>query len=134
MHRFSLYSEGQPLGALSVQATASGTVAPERILVAVKIPEAHFYMAEGNRKQLQPLKRPADVVIFEQGRPRDRREARRLEELAKRSLPPPAPDQLAMHRPGPAEPGATNASAGRRGTSPRSRRRSCEVRQAAARR
>jgi translocation and assembly module TamB len=96
LHRFSLYSEGQPLGAVSIQATASGTVAPERILVAVKIPEAHLYMAEGNRKKLQPLKRPPDVVIFEQGRPRDRREARRLEALAKRSLPPPAPDQLAM--------------------------------------
>jgi translocation and assembly module TamB len=96
LHRFGLYSEGQPLGAASVQATASGTVAPERILVAVKIPEAHFYMAEGNRKQLQPLRRPADVVIFEQGRPRDRREQKRMESLAQRSLPPPAPDQLAL--------------------------------------
>ena len=96
MHRFSLYSEGQPLGAVSVQSTASGTVAPERIVVAVKIPEAHFYMAEGNRKKLQPLKRPPDVVIFEQGRPRDRKEERRLEALSKRSLPPPAPDQMAM--------------------------------------
>ena len=117
LHRFSLYSEGQPLGALSVQATASGTVAPERILVAVKIPEAHFYMAEGNRKKLQPLKRPADVVIFEQGRPRDRREARRLEALAKRSLPPPAPDQLSTSEHPDRRTGGR--SRGRSGTSPR---------------
>jgi translocation and assembly module TamB len=90
LDRFSLYSEGQPLGALSLKATASGAVAPERIQVDVKIPEAHFYMAEGNRKQLQPLRRPDDVVIFEQGSPRDRREAKRLEALAERTLSRPA--------------------------------------------
>ena len=84
LDRFSLYSEGQPLGALSLKASASGTVAPERILVGVKIPEAHFYMAEGNRKQLQPLRRPDDVIIFEQGSPAigARRSAWRLWENA----------------------------------------------------
>jgi translocation and assembly module TamB len=96
LHRFSVYTEGQPLGAVSVDATAKGNVAPDRILVAVSIPEAQFYMAEGNRKHLQPLKRPPDVVIFDNGRPRDRREEKRLEALASRTLPPPAPDQLAM--------------------------------------
>ena len=84
LHRFRMYSEGQPLGALSIVASADGTVVPERTALAVKIPEAHFYVAEGDRKHLQPLRRPADVVIFDGGQPRDRREERRLADLKAR--------------------------------------------------
>ena len=81
LSRFRLYTEGQPIGALSLDASAKGRVAPDRINIATTIPEAHFELAEGDRKKLQPLKRPKDVVIVANGRPLDRDEARRHAEL-----------------------------------------------------
>jgi translocation and assembly module TamB len=91
--RFRLYTEGQPLGALSLKATAQGRVTPERIAVGVKLPEAHFDLAGGKRKDLQPVSRPSDVIIFENGVPRDRTEERRLRALTSTPPPAPAPDQ-----------------------------------------
>jgi translocation and assembly module TamB len=93
LDRFRLYTEGQPLGALSLQATAEGRVASRRVALAVKLPGAHFELAEGKRKDVQPVSRPSDVIIFDRGVPRDRNEERRLRALQSAPAPAPAPDQ-----------------------------------------
>jgi autotransporter translocation and assembly factor TamB len=80
LDRFRFYTEGQALGALSLESTAKGTVAPERIAIAVQIPEAHFELAGEKRKKVQSLKRPEDIVILENGQPIDAREAKKLRE------------------------------------------------------
>jgi autotransporter translocation and assembly factor TamB len=86
MKRFGFYSEGQALGALSIDAKARGRVTPQRIVFLVSLPEGHFELAEGKRKKVQSLRRPDDIIIFEHGQPRDSREAKKL----KRGEPVPA--------------------------------------------
>jgi autotransporter translocation and assembly factor TamB len=78
LRKFRFYTEGQAVGDLSVDATANGRVAPDRIGFTVSLPEAHFELAEGKRKKVQSLRRPADIVILENGQPRDAREAKKL--------------------------------------------------------
>ena len=81
LDRFPVYSDGQPLAALSLGARASGTATATRIDLTTKITEAHLALAEGKRKKLQPLKRPADVVLLEDGKPLNREQAKKLRRL-----------------------------------------------------
>ncbi|HXU79856.1 MAG TPA: translocation/assembly module TamB domain-containing protein, partial [Polyangia bacterium] len=81
LDKFPLYSEGQPLAALTLDARASGNASAERIGLTARINEAHVALAEGKRKKLQPLKRPADVVLFEDGKPLNREQAKKLRRL-----------------------------------------------------
>ena len=81
LDKFRFYTEGQALGALSLEASVEGNVAPERIAMRVTIPESHFELAGDKRKKVQSLKRPGDIVILENGQPLDAREARKLQKL-----------------------------------------------------
>jgi translocation and assembly module TamB len=103
LDRFRLQTEGQPLGALSLKAEAAGGVTPERIEIAAKIAEAHMELAEGDRRSLQSLKRPDDVVLLSNGEPIDKTQARRYDKLVKT---PPAPPSPAAPPPPPSGQGA----------------------------
>jgi translocation and assembly module TamB len=78
LNQFRFYTEGQSVGALSVNATAKGQITPERIAMSVSVPEGHFALAEGKRKKVQSLKRPVDIVILDNGQPIDAKEAKKL--------------------------------------------------------
>jgi translocation and assembly module TamB len=82
--KFRVLTEGQPLGALSLAAKAKGTVAPDRIAIASTISEARMELAEGDRRDLQSLKRPDDVVLMSNGEPLDKTQAKRYDELMNR--------------------------------------------------
>ncbi|HEY0710255.1 MAG TPA: translocation/assembly module TamB domain-containing protein, partial [Polyangia bacterium] len=82
--RFRVQTEGQPLGSISLDARADGTIAPDRIAIATTIDEAHLDLEGGDRRKLQSLKRPNDVVIFSDGQPANRRQARRYDEILER--------------------------------------------------
>jgi translocation and assembly module TamB len=89
LSRFRLLSEGQPIGDLTLDARVKGTVAPDRIALGTSISEARMELADGDRRDLQSLKRPDDVVLMVNGEPLDKAQARRYEALMNR--PPPAP-------------------------------------------
>jgi translocation and assembly module TamB len=82
LDKFPLYSEGQPLAALSLDARAHGNVAADRIGLTAKVDEAHVALAEGKRKRLQPLARPRDIVLLDEGKPLNREQAKKLRRLA----------------------------------------------------
>jgi translocation and assembly module TamB len=84
LDRFRVQTEGQPLGSVSLDARADGTVAPDRIAIATEIEEAQLDLAGGDRRKLQSLSRPDDVVIFADGQPANRRQARRYDEILER--------------------------------------------------
>ena len=86
--RFRVQTDGQALGDLSLAARAKGHIAPGRIDIATTISEARMELAEGDRRNLQSLKRPDDVVLLVNGEPLDKAQAQRYEKLVK---PPPAP-------------------------------------------
>ena len=91
MKQFRFYTEGQAVGALSVEATARGKVTPEQIAFMVSLPEGHFELAEGKRKKVQSLSRPPDIIIFEHGQPRDSGEAKKLKRAQPSAAGPSAP-------------------------------------------
>jgi translocation and assembly module TamB len=81
LDKFPLYTEGQPLASLSLNARAGGEVAAERIALQAHVEEAHVALAEGKRRNLQPLKRPPDIVLLEDGRPINSEQAKKLRQL-----------------------------------------------------
>ena len=84
------YSDGQVLAHVSLNAALSGSsggrggVADAK--VAVK--DAHVKLSDENRRTLQSLRTPDDVVIVDDGRPVDRAQAKKLRTLASRMAPP----------------------------------------------
>ena len=73
-----VYQEGQPLATLTVNAALSGSAGDERARATIDIREARIKLSDDKRKNLQPLKAPADIVITQDGRPINRTQAKRL--------------------------------------------------------
>jgi translocation and assembly module TamB len=77
-----IYQEGQPLATLTVAASLSGTTGGgKHARATVDVREAKIQLSDEKRKDLQSLKPAGDVVIVRNGRPIDRRQAKRLREL-----------------------------------------------------
>ena len=93
--RFLLYQEGQPLARFSVDGSLSGTAKPGRTEIGVDIKDAHVELSDVQRRNLQSLTPPRDVVMVENGVPKGRPEAEKLHALAARvagvASPSPAP-------------------------------------------
>ena len=84
LRRFPLYSQGQPLGALALDAEVSGRVAPAAVDLVAKVDEADIRLAAGGRRDVQPLERPADVVLTWNDQPLNRRQADKGEAIERR--------------------------------------------------
>jgi translocation and assembly module TamB len=96
------YSDGQPLAHVSLNAALSGNSGGRGGVAeaTVDVRDAHVKLVEGNRRQLQSLQTPDDVVIVDDGQPIDRAQAKKMRALAKR------------HTPGLPSPGTSAADAG----------------------
>jgi translocation and assembly module TamB len=81
LRSFPLYQEGQPAATLSLRGSAQGSVAPDRVAITTGISEARFALAAARPKRLQPLARPADIVLLADGEPLDRGQAKKLRAL-----------------------------------------------------
>ena len=89
-----VYQEGQPLATLTLNANLSGSTGGRHNAHAtVDVHEAKIKLSDEDRKNLQPLKPPEDVVLVEDGRPIDRKQAQRQRALDVKlgRVPPPAP-------------------------------------------
>ncbi|HET7826515.1 MAG TPA: translocation/assembly module TamB domain-containing protein, partial [Anaeromyxobacter sp.] len=70
LDKLPLVTEGQVAATISLRSTADGTVSPSRILVRdLTIPEAHVQLPEVQRKNVQKLGAPRDVVLTIGGKP-----------------------------------------------------------------
>ena len=63
---------------------AAGGVADAK----VEVQDAHLKLSDEDRRKLQSLQTPDDVVIVEDGHPIDRAQAKKLKALARRGAPP----------------------------------------------
>jgi translocation and assembly module TamB len=84
------YQEGQPLAAVSLDATLAGSSGGRgsTALVKVDVHDAHLKLSDAKRRQLQQMRTPDDVVILDGGKPIDRAQAKKLRALAGRSAAP----------------------------------------------
>jgi translocation and assembly module TamB len=78
---FPVYTQGQALGTVTLDAKAEARVSPRRVGVKVNVDEAHVALTERKRKKLQPLARPTDVVLVQDGKPLNKQQARKLAAL-----------------------------------------------------
>ncbi len=81
MKDFLLRSEGQKVGTLSLQAALKGTLASTDLTLQTTFKEAHFRVASGQRRSLQPLQEPADLVLVSNDKPLNKHQARKLAAL-----------------------------------------------------
>jgi translocation and assembly module TamB len=77
-----IYSEGQPLATVTVDAKLSGSAGGSpHARATVDVQEAKIHLSDEDHKNLQPLKPAEDVVIVQDGRPVDRKQAQRMRAL-----------------------------------------------------
>ena len=70
LNRFPLMSQGQVTAALSVRSTADGDVSPSDVTIRkLDIPEAHVFLPDVQRRDVQKLDDPPDVVLTLNGKP-----------------------------------------------------------------
>jgi translocation and assembly module TamB len=80
------YSEGQVLAHVSLNAKLSGSSGGRggEADAKVEVDDAHLKLSDENRRKLQSLRTPDDVVIVDDGRPIDRVQAKKLKATAGR--------------------------------------------------
>ena len=81
LQRFPIYKQGQPLANVSLESKLKGRVAPFDTRVALDIADARVELADAERKSLQRLEAPADVVLVEGDRPLNRAQEKKLRAL-----------------------------------------------------
>jgi translocation and assembly module TamB len=81
---FPVYTSGQPAATITLRAGVGGAVSTQRVDVNTQIHEMHMAMAPARPKRLQPLSRPADIVVVNNGRPVDHTEAKKMKRLQAR--------------------------------------------------
>jgi autotransporter translocation and assembly factor TamB len=82
--RFPLYTEGQPLAEVTIDAAVKGSVSPRVTRLAVDLDQARIALSSAKRKNLQALAAPADVVLMEDGKPLNDAQAHKLKKLEAR--------------------------------------------------
>jgi len=80
VNRFPIYSQGELLALVSLDASSKATIVHRRVDGSIKIGELHADVAD-RPKSLQPLTRPDDIVLVAGGQPIDHREAVKLGRL-----------------------------------------------------
>ena len=91
VNRFPVYTEGQPLAEVTVDATVKGTVSPQVTRLAVDLDQARIALSGAKRKNLQTLAAPTDVVLVDGSEPLNKAQAAKLEKLEERLRDEPAP-------------------------------------------
>jgi len=76
-----IYQEGQSLATIDLNAGLSGSTSGGRARAKVDIRDARIHLSDEKRKNLQSLKAPDDIVLVEDGRPINRKQAKRLRAL-----------------------------------------------------
>jgi translocation and assembly module TamB len=77
---FPIISDDQLVAVASLQATLEGSAASDTVSIRnLAIPEAHLILPEVQRKDLQVLERPGDVVLVRKGVPVEKRRRKRTE-------------------------------------------------------
>jgi translocation and assembly module TamB len=76
--KLPLYSEGQLLATLSLDAKATSQVTAQQAQAQVNVSSARVVLSEAKRKQLQELARPEDEVLVENGTPVNAEQKRKL--------------------------------------------------------
>src|SRR6185312_16566792 len=76
-----IYQEGQSLATINLNAGLSGSTSGGRARAKVDIRDARIRLSDEKRKNLQSLKAPDDIVMVEDGRPINRKQAKRLRAL-----------------------------------------------------
>lgn len=105
---FPIVSEDQLLAVVSLRSTLEGSLSLDTVNIHnLAIPEAHIELPEVQRKDLQPLSRPTDVVLVRNGVPVEKRRRKRGEQAPGKGAPSsgtPAGEASASSttRPGPA--------------------------------
>ena len=89
LERFPIYKQGQPLANVSLEAKLKGRVSPFDTRVTLDIADSRVELADVNRKSLQSLEVPADVVLVDGDRPLNRAQDKKL-----RALTTPATDDV----------------------------------------
>ncbi|MES1206141.1 MAG: translocation/assembly module TamB domain-containing protein [Pseudomonadota bacterium] len=113
VRRFPVYSQGQALATVSLDLSARGSATPLKVRSSLEIRESRVVLSDAKRRQIQTLKRPADVVLVDQGKPLNDAQAAKLLALvassnaraaAARAAPPSSPPPSTMPPPPPAPP------------------------------
>jgi len=81
---FPAYVEGQDLAAVSLKARAQAEVSGEQVKIKASIGSARLALSDVDRKHLQKLARPSDVVLGENGVPLNTEQARKLAAISAR--------------------------------------------------
>ncbi|HVG61350.1 MAG TPA: translocation/assembly module TamB domain-containing protein [Hyalangium sp.] len=77
---FPIISEDQLVAVASLRATLEGNLSLDAVNIRnLSIPEAHIELPEVQRRDLQPLQRPPDIVLVRNGVPVERRRRRSAE-------------------------------------------------------
>jgi len=84
LDKFPIYSDGQALASVSVDARVKGLAAPLDVSAEVEVREAHVALSDQKRRDLQSLKRPADVVLMSRDAPLNKVQAAKAAALASR--------------------------------------------------
>jgi translocation and assembly module TamB len=75
---FPVYTDGQPLGLVSLDARLSGRLGRAGGEIDADVREAHAELTETDRRDPQSLDVPADVVLVQDGRPKGKKDAEKL--------------------------------------------------------
>lgn len=73
-----IYQDGQSLATVNLNASLSGSTAGGRARANLDVHDARIRLSDEKRKNLQSLKAPDDIVLLRDGRPINRKQAKRL--------------------------------------------------------
>ncbi len=79
-----IYQEGQELATLTLHADLSGSAGGAHARAKIHIADARIALSDQKRKNLQSLKAADDIILLENGRPINRRQAKRLRAVTAR--------------------------------------------------
>jgi translocation and assembly module TamB len=71
LERFPIYAQGRRIARLSADVKADGRCGEGAIDAHVRIPDAHVELAQLEKRDVQSLDRPDDILLFEDGHPVD---------------------------------------------------------------
>jgi translocation and assembly module TamB len=93
LDKFPIYSDGQALASVSVDAGAKGVAAPLDVNAEVSVRAARVALSDKKRKDLQSLERPSDVVLTRAGKPLNRAQQHKMDALVAAQKRAGAPDR-----------------------------------------
>ena len=81
LERFPIYTQGQPVAVVAVTAKAQGRASLSKTKLDVEIDEAKIELPDADRKNLQSLDVPPDIVLMDGDTPLNKEQAKKLAAL-----------------------------------------------------